>query len=85
MNSLLDEEPEPSAMLFDIDIPAALSCSANRNNFFFSRSSAMSKRSFAILMADCQILKSWNLNLIIRFALCAWRLAIWAHQAAPQG
>lgn len=43
MNSFLDEEPDPSAILFGIDIPAPLSCSAKRYNFLSSRSSAISK------------------------------------------
>jgi len=58
IKSLFDKEPEPSAMLFDMDIPAALSCSAKRYNFFLSSSSAISNNSLAISIASCQILKS---------------------------
>jgi len=37
LNSFLDDEPEPSAILLDIDIAAPLNCSANLYNFFSSR------------------------------------------------
>ena len=62
LNSLLELEPEPSAMLLDIDIPADLSCSAKRYNLFCSRLSAISKSWSAISIASCQILRSWNRN-----------------------
>lgn len=58
LNSFLEEDPEPSAILFDIDIPDPLSCSANRNSFFCSRLSAISKSSLASSIADCHIFKS---------------------------
>ena len=63
LNSFFDREPDPSAMLLDIDMPAPRSCSAKRYNFLLSRSSAISKSSSAISMAICHISKSWNLNL----------------------
>ena len=69
LNSFFECEPDPSAMLFDMDIPEALSCSANLNSYFFSSSSAMSKSASAISMANCHIFKSWNLNFTISFLL----------------
>ena len=76
MNSFFDEDPEPSAILFDMDIPAPLSWSAKRYNLFFSSSSAISNSSLAIWMANCQIFKSWNLNLAMVYMIfCAtWGL-----------
>ena len=57
LNSFLDEDPEPSEILFDIDIPEPLSWSANRCNFLFSSSSAISNSSLAILITNRQIHK----------------------------
>jgi hypothetical protein len=39
-NSLSEKEPEPSAMLFDMLMAAAHSCSANLKNLFSSALSA---------------------------------------------
>jgi len=39
-NSLTEKEPEPSAILFEILMPAERSCSANLKYFFLSASSA---------------------------------------------
>lgn len=58
MNSFFEDEPDPSAILLDIDIPAPRSCSAKRYNFLCSRSSAISNSSLAISIANCQIFKS---------------------------
>jgi len=58
LKSFFDEEPEPSAMLLDTDIPEPLNCSAKRYNFFPSRSSAILKSSSVISIADYQIFKS---------------------------
>jgi hypothetical protein len=58
LKSFLEEEPEPSDMLFDMDIPEPLSWSAKRYNRFLSSSSAISKSSLAISIANCQIRKS---------------------------
>jgi hypothetical protein len=41
-NSLSENEPEPSAILLEILIPAALNCSANLKNLFASAFSAKS-------------------------------------------
>jgi hypothetical protein len=80
--------------LFDIDIPAPLSWSANRYNFFLSRSSARSKSSSAIWIANCQIFKSWNLNftgiwlvglsILSLVSLCSLRYALCAYRFAIQ-
>jgi hypothetical protein len=43
-NSLSENEPEPSAILLEILIPAALNCSANLKNFFVSAFSAKSNK-----------------------------------------
>ena len=72
LNSLLEEDPEPSDMLFDIDIPEPLSWSANRYNLLLSSSSAISNSSLAISIANCQIRRSWNLNFAI--VMCPFRL-----------
>jgi hypothetical protein len=53
LNSFFDEDPEPSEILFDMDIPEPLSWSANRYNLFLSSSSALSKSSLALSMANC--------------------------------
>ena len=45
INSFLEEDPEPSAILFDMDIPAPLSWSANLYSLLCSRVSAISKSS----------------------------------------
>ena len=58
LNSLLEEDPEPSDMLFDIDIPEPLSWSAKRYSRFLSSSSAISKSSLAISIDNCQIRRS---------------------------
>jgi hypothetical protein len=58
LNSLFEEDPEPSDMLFDIDIPEPLSWSAKRYSRFLSSSSAISKSSLAIAIANCQIRRS---------------------------
>jgi hypothetical protein len=39
-NSLSENDPDPSAMLFEILIPAALNCSANLKSFLLSALSA---------------------------------------------
>lgn len=65
LNSVLELLPAPSAILFDMDIPAPRSCSANRYNFFSSSLSAMSNKLFPISIASSQIFKFWNLNLTI--------------------
>ena len=72
LNSLLEEDPQPSDMLFDMDIPEPLSWSANRYNFFLSSSSAISKSSLANSIDNCQMRRSWNLNLAM--VLCPFRL-----------
>lgn len=61
-NSLSENEPDPSAILFDILIPAPLNCSAKRNSFLFSALSAISKSLSASSIESVQILKSSNLN-----------------------
>ena len=58
LNSLLEEDPEPSDMLFDIDIPEPLSWSAKRYNRFLSSSSAIAKSSLAISIDNRQMRRS---------------------------
>ena len=58
LNSFLEDEPEPSEILFDIDIPEALSCSANLYNLCCSSMSAISNKLSAISIACFQICKS---------------------------
>ncbi len=48
LNSFFEDDPGPSAIFFNIDIPDPLSCFAYRYSFFRSRSSAISKSLFAI-------------------------------------
>lgn len=80
LNSLLEEDPEPSAMLFDMDIPDPLSCSTKRYNLLSSRSFAMSKSLLAIWIAefpDLQVLKpEFYHRFELRYAPCAVRYAL---------
>jgi hypothetical protein len=92
LNSAFELLPEPSAMLFDIDIPALRNYSANRYNFFSSRLSATSNKIMPVSIDSFHISKSWNLNLAIKLpccyalphALCAMRYALFSMLFHPQ-
>jgi hypothetical protein len=79
-NSLSENDPEPSAILLVILIPAALSCSANLYSFLSSRSFATTSNDFVTWIPSFQISKSSNLNtafifLFSCFAPCVLRFA----------
>lgn len=58
LNSDLELLPEPSAILFDMDIPALRNCSANRNNLISSSLSAISNNIMPISIDSFHISKS---------------------------
>jgi hypothetical protein len=60
-----EDEPAPSAMLFEMLKAAPRNCSAKRYNFRRSNSSEMSNKSSAISMDSFQISRFSNLNLVI--------------------
>lgn len=68
--SLSENDPEPSAILLEILIPAPLNCSANLNRCFSSSCLAISNNSSDISIAFFQISRFSNRNiLLINFKL----------------
>lgn len=66
-NSFSDKDPDPSAILFDILIAAALNCSANLKYLFSSAFSAKSKRISEISIDSFQISNFSNLKSSITY------------------
>jgi len=67
MNSFFEVLPDPSAILFGIDRPALLTCSANLKNLFSSKKSANLNNFLATSTARCQISKFSNRNFVTVF------------------